>query len=203
MSDSIFLYGAGGHAKVILDILQSRGMSVAGIIDDNPQIEEWMGHSVIRRSGIPSGSSVIISIGANATRKALDEILSGRGISFATGIASSAIVSSNAEIGEGSVVMQGTILQSGCRIGRHCIVNTGASVDHECILEDYVHVSPHATLCGNVHVEEGAWIGAGAVVIPGVRIGRWSVVGAGSVVCRDIPDNVVAYGNPVRPIKKL
>ncbi len=203
MSDSIFLYGAGGHAKVILDILRSCGMSVSGIIDDNPHVVEWMGHSVIRRSEIPSGSRAIISIGVNATRKALAEILSCRGISFATGVASSAIVSPSAEIGEGSVVMQGTILQSSCRIGRHCIVNTGASVDHECILEDYVHVSPHATLCGNVHVGEGAWIGAGAVVIPGVRIGRWAVVGAGSVVCQDIPDNAIAYGNPCRPVKKF
>ena len=80
-------------------------------------------------------------------------------------------------------------------------MNTGASIDHECILGDYVHVSPHATLCGDVQVGEGSWIGAGAVVIPGVRIGKWCVIGAGSVVLHDVPDGVVAVGNPCKIVK--
>ena len=94
--------------------------------------------------------------------------------------------------------MQGSTIQSAAKIGKHCIVNTNASIDHECVIGDFVHISPQATLCGNVHVGTGSWIGASAVVIPGVKIGRWSVIGAGSVVVNDVPDGVVAYGNPCR-----
>ena len=99
--------------------------------------------------------------------------------------------------------MQGAIIQSCASIGKHCIINTGASVDHDCKIEDFVHVSPHATLCGDVNVGEGTWIGAGATIIQGKKIGKWSVIGAGSVVVNDIPDNVLAFGNPCKVIKYL
>lgn len=198
----MYLYGAGGHAKVIADILEACGTTLSGIVDDNPETEEFMGMKVIHgwRKGI---SPVIISIGSNAIRKKVAERLIREAVEFGTAIYPKATVSRHAMVGEGSVVMQGSILQSCCRIGRHCIVNTGASVDHDCVIEDYVHIAPHATLCGNVRVGEGTWIGAGAVVIPGVKIGRWSVVGAGAVVCKDIPDGVVAYGTPCRERRKI
>jgi len=99
--------------------------------------------------------------------------------------------------------MQGGIIQSCSEIGSHCIINTGASVDHDCKVEDFVHISPHATLCGNVTVGEGTWIGAGTIIIPGVKIGKWCIIGAGSVVTKDIPNHVLAIGNPCKVIKQL
>lgn len=186
----MYLYGASGHAKVIMDILQATGEPVDGLIDDNPSLSSLLGIPVLH--GETGLSPVIVSIGDNATRERVVGKLTGK---FGKAIHPTAIISPTAEIGEGTVVMQGAIIQSNARVGKHCIVNTGASIDHECLLEDFVHVSPHATLCGNVQVGEGSWIGAGATVIPGVEIGRWSVVGAGSVVTRDVPDNVVAVGN--------
>ena len=94
-------------------------------------------------------------------------------------------------------------MQADAQIGKHCIINTGASIDHESVIADYVHISPHSTLCGNVYVGEGSWIGAGSIVIPGLRIGRWCVIGAGSVVTKDIPDGVLAVGNRCKIIKKI
>lgn len=189
----MYLYGASGHAKVIIDILTASGIVVEGMFDDDKTIDQLM--SIPVSHDWKGESPIVVSIGNNQTRKQIVQKLK---CEFGTVIHPSSVVSPNATIGEGSVVMQGTIVQSGATVGKHCILNTGASIDHECTIEDYVHISPQAALCGNVHIGEGAWIGAAAVVIPGVKIGKWAVIGAGSVVVNDIPDGVVAYGNPCR-----
>ena len=194
----MYLYGASGHAKVIIDILRANQIEINGLVDDNPNIQELLGIPVLHQS---NGLSLfIISIGNNQIRKKIAEQLK---TSFGKAIHPSAIISPNSMIDEGTVVMQGAIVQSCATIGKHCIINTGASVDHECVIEDYVHISPHATLCGNVHVGEGSWVAAGSVVLPGVKIGKWSVVGAGSVVAKDIPDGVLAVGNRCKVLKKI
>ena len=194
----MYLYGASGHAKVIIDILKSQNKEISGLIDDNEFINEMLSYPVYHE--LDKNFSYIVSIGDNKTRKKIVDKLSD--VHFETAIHEAAIVSENAQIEEGTVVMPGCIIQSCSHIGRHCIVNTGASVDHDCVLDDYVHISPHATLCGNVTVGEGTWIGAGAIIVPGIKIGKWSVVGAGAVVTKDIPDNVVAVGNPARILRK-
>ena len=196
----MYLYGAGGHAKVILDILEAQGYEVTGVVDDNPALTEFMGKPVLH--GVKEVSPVIISIGINGTRRKVVEKLAPTTV-YGTAIHPSAIVSPHATIEEGTVVMQGAIVQTGTQIGKHCIINTGASVDHDCMLENFVHISPHATLCGDVKVGEGTWIGAGAVVIQGIRIGKNCVIGAGSVVCKDVPDGVKAYGNPCKIVEIL
>lgn len=195
----MYLYGASGHAKVIIDILKSQKVEINGLIDDNEQITELLGYPVYHASG--NYNPVIISIGNNKIREKVSQKLLGA--IFATAVHTSSIVSENSSVGAGTVVMQGAIIQSSSRIGRHAIINTGASVDHDCTVGDFAHISPHATLCGNVSVGEGAWIGAGTVVIPGVKIGKWSVIGAGSVVTKDIPDYSLAVGNRCKIIKQL
>ena len=195
----MYLYGASGHAKVIIDILKSQGKNILGLIDDNPSINELLGYKVYHNLG--NLSPLIISIGDNKIRKKIAERLSS--ICFETAVHASAVLSDTCTIKEGTVVMQGAIIQSCSEIGRHCIINTGASVDHDCKIHDFVHISPHATLCGNVTIGEGTWVGAGAIVITGVKIGKWNIIGAGSVVTKDIPDHVLAIGNPCKVIKQL
>lgn len=197
---NMYLYGAGGHAKVILDILEAQGWSVTGVVDDNPNLTEFMGKEVLH--GVNDASPIIVSIGINGIRRKVVEKLAPATV-YETAIHPSAIVSPHAMIAEGTVVMQGAIVQSCVQVGKHSIINTGASVDHDCVLGDFVHVSPHATLCGNVSVGEGTWIGAGAVVIPGIRIGKNCIIGAGSVVVKDLPDGVKAYGNPCKIMEEL
>ena len=189
----MYLYGASGHAKVIIDILRAVDQKVDALFDDDVLINELMDIPV--RHDWSGEAPLIISIGNNRIRKQIADSLN---CEYGKVIHPSAIISPHATIGEGTVVMQGTLVQSCAQVGKHCIVNTGASIDHECLVEDFAHISPHATLCGNVHVGEGAWVGAGAVVIPGVKVGKWSIVGAGSVVVSDIPDGAIAYGNPCR-----
>ncbi|WP_456101989.1 acetyltransferase [Phocaeicola plebeius] len=195
----MFLYGAGGHAKVIMDILKAEGKLVEALIDDNEGVDELMGVKVLHNvnCGI---SPLIVSIGNNRIRRSIAEKVDAV---FGMAVHPSAIVSGSAKVDVGTVVMQGVIIQACVQIGSHCIINTGASIDHECVIDDFVHISPRVTLCGNVHVGEGTWIGAGTVVIPGVKIGKWTVIGAGSVVDKDIPDGVLALGNRCEIVKTL
>lgn len=194
----MYLYGAGGHAKVIIDILNAEGVEVEGILDDDSSKIELLGYPIYPvRTDV---SPLIVSIGDNLTRKQMVNKMSGK---FGKAIHPSAVISRYASIDDGSVVMQGAIIQSCASVGKHCIVNTGASIGHECLIGDFVQISPHVTLCGNVSVEEGAWLGAGATVIPGVKIGKWSVIGAGTVVTEDIPDGVLAVGYKCRIVKEI
>lgn len=200
----VYLYGAGGHSKVITDILNSLGREVIGMFDDNPPDAKFKGIEIrdgirLLGEGFPVlDAPLIISVGNNVRRAELAQLIEA---TYDTAIHGSAIVSDKAEIGVGTVILQGAIVQAGAKVGAHVLINTAASIDHDNIVGDYAHVSPHATLCGHVEVGEGTHIGAGAVVIPSIRIGRWCKIGAGAVVIRDIPDYATAVGNPARVIK--
>lgn len=195
----MYLYGASGHAKVIIDILQSQNIQIEGLFDDNETINELLDFPVFH--SMKKEVELIVSIGDNKIRKKVVEKL--HDVHYETAIHTSAIISQKSTIQEGSVVMQGTVVQSCSSIGKHCIINTGATIDHDCTIDDFVHISPHATLCGNVSVDEGSWIGAGTTIIPGVKIGKWCVIGAGSVVTKDIPDFSLAVGNRCKVIKRM
>jgi sugar O-acyltransferase (sialic acid O-acetyltransferase NeuD family) len=200
----MFLYGASGHAKVIIDSLKAMGVSISGLFDDNPVVKSLLEFPVFGAFDADrlGGDSLIVSVGVNSIRKKIVDKLP-IDISYGMAIHPSAIVSEYASVDKGSVVMQGAIIQASSVVGKHCIINTGASVDHDCNIADFVHISPHATLCGDVTVGEGSWIAAGATIIPGVKIGKWCVIGAGSVVTKDIPDYSLAAGNRCKIIKKI
>ncbi|MEN9919593.1 MAG: hypothetical protein RL662_2029 [Bacteroidota bacterium] len=194
--DSAYLYGAGGHAKVISDILKSNNTFVVEIFDDNLEIDSLLDipvvHDLVK-------SPLIISIGNNSIRKKVKDKLID--VSYISALSNTATISSTVVIGLGSVVMQGVIIQASATIGEHVIINTGATIDHDCVVHDFVHIAPGSTICGNVEIGEGTFIGAGTIIIQGVKIGKWSVIGAGTVITQDIPDNVLAVGVPCK-IKK-
>lgn len=192
---TINLFGASGHAKVIMDIIIAQGDKVDCLYDDAPHYAEIHEVPVSKASETEVVGPLIISIGSNRIRQMVSERYP---LEYAKAVHPNAIISPSATIDSGTVVMQGAIIQADAIIGRHCIINSGASIDHECRIDNFVHISPHATLCGNVCVGEGSWIGAGATVIPGVKIGKWCTIGAGSVVIKDIPDGTIAFGNPCK-----
>lgn len=194
----MIIYGASGHGKVIIDILEAMGKPLDFVVDDNPHVTQLLGYEVRRNEG--SYDEAIVSIGSPTIRKQVVDAL--QVTRYATAVHPSALISPRAVIGEGTVVMHGAVVQSCARVGKHCIVNTGASVDHDCQLSDYVHIAPHATLSGNVQVGEGSWVGVGAVVKQGIRIGAWCTIGAGAVVVRDVPDGATVVGVPARVIKQ-
>ena len=194
-------YGAGGHAKVIIEAWVLSGGVVTGIVDDNTQIKRLGRYAVFEKfqsSSFP-GARLVIAIGNNQVRKRIADTTQapfGKVVHPATTISESAL------IGHGSVLMAGAIVNADARIGKHVIVNTAAVVEHDCVVEDFVHLSPNSTLCGGVVIGEGTHIGAGATVIENIKIGKWAVIGAGSVVIEDVPDYALVVGVPGK-IKKF
>ena len=198
----MLLYGASGHAKVIIDCLDSQNISVTGIFDDDLNKKDLLGHKVLGAYNpdyLPE-KQIIISIGENDIRKKISSRVQHK---YAVAQHISATVSENVLIGKGSVIFHKSILQSSVKLGKHVIINTAASVDHDCIIENFVHISPNSTICGNVKIGEGTHIGAAAIIVPNITIGKWCKIGAGAVIIKDIPDYSVVVGNPGRIIKTI
>lgn len=189
------LYGASGHAKVIIDILKKSQISIETIFDDNESLTQLIGYPVTQFTNVDKIGELIISIGDNQTRKKVSERLS---VVYGKAIHPKSILDSTVELGYGTVIMAGAVINSSVVVGNHCIINTSSSIDHDCILSDFVHISPQATLCGGIQIGEGSQVGAGAVILPNLKIGSWCVIGAGAVVTKDIPDGVKVVGNPGR-----
>lgn len=197
----MMLYGASGHAKVVIDCLKSCGIAISGVFDDDFNKKELLGYLVTSPYNAEyfHEEKIIISIGDNYLRRQVSLKVNH---SFGIVKHSTALISPYSQISVGTVVFHNSIIQSGAIIGNHVIINTAASVDHDCVIENFVHISPNCTLCGKVKVGAMTHIGAGASVIPNLTIGRNCIIGAGTVVIKDIPDNCVVVGNPGRIIKK-
>ncbi len=196
----MILYGASGHAKVVIDICEKTNQEITAIIDDNREITTLLRYRVIKFKPLRNKKdNWLISIGNNKIRKKIANKLQCQ---FGVAIHPNAIIDKTAKIGKGTVVMAGAVVNSSVQIRKHCIVNTTASIDHDCVVSDFAHISPNATLCGGVTVGEGSHIGAGAVIIPNVKIGKWCTIGAGAVILKNIPDGATVVGNPGKTISK-
>ena len=147
MKQSYCIYGASGHSKVIIEIIENAGNSIKGLFDDDPLKKRLLDYKVSNGTSIFDLQNVawIIGIGNNEIRKRVAE---NNLLSYDNAIDSKSTISGRIEIGKGTVIMPGAIINSSTVIGKHAIINTNSSVDHDCILEDYVHISPNATLCG-------------------------------------------------------
>ena len=200
MKNKNYLFGASGHAKVVLDILFSIHIKVEAFIDDNPKVAKLLNIPVINTVDFVYNNETqfIVTIGDNVIRK---KIVENNNFAFFNAIHSQATVSIFSLIDEGTVIMPQAIVNAGAKIGKHCIINSRSVVEHDCILGDYVHISPNTSLAGSVSVGEGTQIGIGASVIQGIKIGKWATIGAGSVVIENVPDYAVVVGNPGKIIK--
>lgn len=171
----MWIYGNGGHAKVIR--AATLGVKWSIVDDNNPNLP-WL-PQYERESGI-------IAIGDNHARQRIVDKLS-KDQQYETVYDKSSVHRQPGFIndGAGTVFLAGSVVQAGCGIGDHVIINTGATVDHDCWINYFAHIAPGAHLCGNVTVGEGTLVGAGTIVTPGVQIGSWLTIPAGSVVTKD------------------
>lgn len=205
--NKLILIGAGGHSKVIQDIVkESKEFDLYAILDDTfEQMDELDGiiydNTTLLDSLKIEDYKFCIAIGNNAVRKKLFNRMPISINQYARLVHPSAVISRSAEIGYGTVIMPNAVINADAIIGNHCIINTGAIVEHDNRISDYMHLSPNATLAGTVSVGEGTHIGAGAVVIPGKCIGNWSIVGAGSTVVKDVGMGLTVVGVPAEVIK--
>lgn len=202
MSKDVIIIGAGGHAKVIADIIYKSGDNLIGFLDDNlanKGKEIYLGKKVLGTTKDIENYNknyFIIGIGNNSIRK---KINNENNLKLYTAIHPSAIIAQDVKIGTGSVIMAGVVINPGTVIGKNCIINTCSSLDHDNLLEDYVHISPGAHLAGTVSVKEGTWICTGATIINNITIAKNNIIGAGSVVIKDINEENGTYvGVPVK-----
>ncbi len=203
----IFVYGAGGHGKVVADILVCRGESeFVGFVDDR---EEMWGARVIGFSVFGNGQwlreeagrsqvAVALGVGHGCARRRIAERCTAWGVEILTLVHPRAVVSQSARFGCGTVVMAGAVVNSDARIGAAAIVNSGAVVEHDAEIGHYAHVAPRAAMGGAARLGEFSHLGMGAVVLERVRVGSHAIVGAGAVVVKNLPDEVVAMGVPAR-----
>ncbi|MEQ9449567.1 MAG: acetyltransferase [Rhodospirillaceae bacterium] len=209
----IIVLCAGGHARVVLEILRHGGQKIAGLVDANTALHgtEIVGcpvlgsdDEILKRA--PSEVVLVNALGNAPSigksdldrRRALFDSFKAKGYAFLNVCSSTAVVAGEVEIGEGCQILTGAIIHPGCKLGDDAIINTGAQLDHDCKIGAHSHVAPGAILGGDVNVGEDVHIGAGAVIVQGVEIGDGAVVGAGAVVLSDVAKGATAVGNPAR-----
>lgn len=205
----IIIIGAGGHAKVCIEILRRLGEDIAYCIGDSGAHSTCLGIPVLRgdenlvKLRSKGYKRAFVAVGSNELRIRLAEKCVACGYSMLNAISSEAIVSESANIGIGVAIMPGAIINAEAVISDFSIINTGASVDHECSIGRGVHIAPHCALAGNVVVGNLSFAGIGSKVIPKIEIGERVILGAGSVVVNDIEPAVLAVGVPARIVRKL
>jgi UDP-perosamine 4-acetyltransferase len=207
--------GAGGHAKVVIEILRAAGQyTVCGLLDRDPRLQGKQVLDVavlgtddlltfLREAGVEHGFVGVGTTETAATRVRLYRQAVQAGLKVVSAIHPAAVVSPSARLGAGATIAAGAIINAEAELGENVIVNTGAIVEHDCVVADHAHVASGVRLAGGVRVGAAAVIGVGACVRPGVRIGEGSLVGAGAVVVRDLSDHVVAMGVPARVARRL
>jgi len=189
----LILLGAGGHAKVLLDLLQASGLSVIGVCDPHLAASgrsHWrdipvLGNDLALEDYQPGRIELVNGIGGEG-RQALFERFSALNYRFASAVHPSVIMASGLTVGQGVQLMAGVIVQSDVSIGANSLVNTGAQLDHDTQLGAHVHVAPGAILAGDVSLADGVFVGPGAVLGRGVQVGEGAVIGAGSVVLSSV-----------------
>ena len=206
MSEPIVVLGAGGHAKVVIELLRENGWLVVACTDADPTPRTVLGVPVVgddgklddlRREGV---GAAFVALGNNRLREKISNRLLESGFAMPSAISRSAAVSHTARIGRGVAIMSGAAINADSIIGDFAIINTQAGVDHDGVIGRSVHIGPGCALAGCVTVGDRSFLGAGCNVIPDIVIGYDAIVGAGSLIIRDIPPQAKAYGSPARII---
>ena len=213
MRRRLAIVGAGGHAKVVADIVRcssidpDTGYEIVVFADAVASLapRQFLGLPLLSGSrslvSLPH-DAVVVAVGDNTNRRKEFELLTSLGECLVSVQHPSAIIASSVTIGPGTMVCAGAVVNPDTRIGSNVILNTRSSVDHDCVIEDHVHIAPGVALGGNVYVGVGAMVGIGAVVKPGVRVGPGAMVGAGSVVIKDVPANTTVAGVPAKALTR-
>ncbi len=198
------MLGAGGHARVLQELLAEKGHTLHGYVAPAESAEfeaSWLGGDDTFAALNPSDFLLLNgvgSVGSTKVRAKVFENYKKRGFNFLAIESNDSIVAPSAVVLEGVQVMRGAVINTAAIVEENTIINTGAIVEHDNLIGQNCHVSVGATLCGDVRVGSGSHIGAGATVIQGVKIGQNCIIGAGATVIADVPDNHTAVGVPAK-----
>jgi len=209
----VVILGAGGFAREVLWVFREANKvnhqwEVLGFIDEEPENHgklicdlpilggfEWF------KKTDKSEIEVICGAGSPETKKHFVEKAKSLGLDFCSVIHPNVRMSRYVEIGKGTVITAGNIITTQVKIGKYVSLNLDCTLGHDDAIENYCNIAPGSHLSGNVTLKEGVDFGTGAVILQGLTVGKWSIIGAGAVVTRDIPDHVTAVGIPARAVK--
>ena len=200
--ETIWVVGASGHGRVVIDALFQCGVPPEHIIvsDDSTALRdtECLGLKVV----VPAIQKVVfssrfhIAVGNGIAREKLFEELQNAGCKPMTILHPKATISKFSSICDGAFVAAQGVVAPGAKVGRGAIINHAAIIDHDCVVGDFSHIAPNATLGGGARIGDFAFIGAGATILPQITVGDNAVIGAGAVVLRDVAPGVVCAGVP-------
>ncbi|MEZ2415757.1 acetyltransferase [Muriicola sp. E247] len=209
---NVIIFGASGHGSVIMDCIEKEGKyKLIGFLDSIKQ--KGLRHNgyeilgtefdlpyIIDKYNIFGG---IVAIGDNWVRKqVVDKIKKiAPKFSFIRVIHPQTIIGKNVVIGKGSAIMPGVIINTNSTVGNHCILNTFSSLDHDGYMHDYSSLAPKVTTGGNFSLGRYSAVCLGGQIIENINVGQHSVIGAGSLVLRSVPNNTLCYGVPAKIIK--
>lgn len=209
MGRRLLLIGGGGHCHSVIDsVISLNTFERIGIVDNIDS--SFLGIDVVGNDDdlprlISQGwSEAFISVGSignTLIRRRLYKMVKGLGFVVPTIIDPSAAIAKGCEISEGAFIGKYVVVNSGSSIGACTIINTGAIVEHDCLIDEFSHISPGVVLCGQVRVGSDTHIGARTVIRQQVIIGNHSLIGLGSAVVKNVPDNIKAYGNPCKVVE--
>jgi sugar O-acyltransferase (sialic acid O-acetyltransferase NeuD family) len=206
----VFIYGAGGHCKVTINLLSYLGgYRILGILDDSPTAAgsscleyEILGEiASLNKDNYPN-CGVVIGVAKPAYRSIIWQKAAALGYESITLVHPYAYVANHVAIGSGSMILANAIVNTGAKIGKGTLINNGAIIEHDCVVGDFVHVASGACMAGRVEIRNGAFIGIGSTIIEFVKIGENATVGAGAVVIEDVPSGATVVGNPAKVIKR-
>lgn len=199
----VVLVGAGMHGRVVRDLCRDAKIDVAGFLDDftpaGTRVDDVDILGTLERlkdKAFIQSSRFIVTIGNNLARQTIADLIEANGGSLATAVHPNCVVSPSARIGAGTVLIGANMVFSRAEIGKNVLIDPDATIGAESLLEDGVYICPGVHLGSRVRVGKQAFIGLGAVVLPSTAIGNLSIVGAGAVVTRDVPNETLAIGNP-------
>lgn len=208
----LVIIGAGGFGREVAWLVERINehkptWNLRGFIDDNEAIwgSSEGGYPVLGGTQYlmeQNETYVVCAVGSAKTRKKIIEKLQKGNVKFATLVDPSALISPRVEIGEGTIICAGTIVTVDVKIGKHVIINLDCTVGHDDRISDFVTLYPSVNVSGNVVLGEGTELGTGMQVIQGKNIASEVIIGAGSVVVRDIEESGTYVGVPAKRISK-
>ena len=210
----LYIIGAGGFGREVAWVVERINekeptWDLKGFIDDNRTL--W--GTVLDDYEVIGGCDylwnitrdvwVLCAVGASKTRKKIIGLGGSAYVHFATVIDPSVQMSKRVQIGEGTMICAGNIITVDVTIGKHNIINLDCTIGHDAVLGDFVTLYPSVNVSGCSTIGSETELGTGMQTIQGMKVGSRTIVGAGAVVIREIPDLCVAVGSPAKPIRFL
>lgn len=200
----LILIGGGGHCKSVIEVAESAGFSIRGILDVPENIgKKVLGYEIIGTDDMISlyvnDVDFIVTVGQiknSSIRINLHEKVLACGGHLAKLVASTARVSRFAHVGAGTVVMHYAMINADAKIGKGCIINTYSNIEHDAQVGDFCHISTGAMVNGNCVVGGECFLGSQSVMVNGTSIVDGCVIAAGSMIRKDIIKKGVYSGNP-------